>query len=346
MSLQHPQYKVAAVQSAPAFLDLDESIAKTIRLIEEAASNGAQLIAFPECWIPGYPFWIWLGAPAWGLQFVQRYFDNSMTADRVEMEEIQAAARANNIHVVLGFTERSGGSLYIAQAIIDDEGNKLAARRKLRPTHVERSTFGEGDGSDLKVHQTSIGRIGALNCWEHLQPLNKQAMFSQHEEVHVASWPAFCVYRGSAYALGPEVNLAAMQIYSVEGQCFSIGATSIFSANMIDMLCDTEDKRQLIVEGGGAAMIYGPDGRPLSERLPETEEGLVYADIDLGMIALAKAVADPVGHYSRPDVLQLVFDPNPKSRVIKMKHAPAALKTQPDTEPASPAEDTESDITV
>lgn len=344
MPLQHPKFKAAAVQAAPAFLDLEGSVAKAIRLIEEAAPNGAKLIAFPECWIPGYPFWIWLGSPAWGMQFVQRYFDNSMTAGGPEMEQIQEAARDNQIHVVLGFSERDGGSLYMGQAIIDDEGVRLATRRKLRPTHVERSVFGEGDGSDLKVHETSIGRLGALNCWEHIQPLTKQAMFSQNEEVHVASWPAFSVYRGAAYALGPEVNLAATQIYAVEGGCFSIAATSTVSRDMVDMLCDTVDKRELLLEGGGAAMIYGPDGRPLAEPLPETEEGLVYADIDLGMISLAKAAADPVGHYSRPDVLQLVFDPRPKSRVIERDETPATDGTRPEAAPAPLPEETEPDV--
>src|SRR5690606_38938026 len=228
MPLDHPKFKAAAVQAAPAYLDLDATIAKTVDLIGQAARNEARLVAFPECWIPGHPLWTLLDSVAWGMQFVQRYFDNAMTAAGPEMQAIQAAARDHAIHVVFGYVERAGGSLYMGQAIIDEKGARLATRRKLRPTHVERTVFGEGDGSDLKVHDTAIGRLGALNCWEHIQPLVKQAMFSQHEEVHVASWPSFCVPEAAAYALGAGANLAASQVYALEGQCFVLASAAVF----------------------------------------------------------------------------------------------------------------------
>jgi nitrilase len=334
MPLHHPKFKAAAVQAAPAFLDLDASVAKTIDLITQAARGGARLVAFPECWIPGHPLWTLLDSVPWGLQFVQRYFDNAMTATGPEMKAIQAAARDNSIHVVFGYVERAGGSLYMGQAIIDEAGNRLATRRKLRPTHVERTVFGEGDGSDLKVHETVIGRLGALNCWEHIQPLVKQAMFSQQEQVHVASWPSFCLPPQAAYALGADANLAASQVYSLEGQCFTLASAAVFSEAMADMMCDTPFKRQFMTPGGGAAMIYAPDGRPLTEPLPPQQEGIVYAEIDLGMISLAKAFADPLGHYSRPDVLQLAFDPTPKRRVIGIEAVPTLVRPEAAFEPA------------
>lgn len=256
-----------------------------------------------------------LDSPAWGMQFVSRYFENSLEIGSLHFARLQEAARVNGIFVVLGFSERAGGSLYIAQAIIDDRGDIVATRRKLKPTHAERTVYGEGDGSDLAVHDTRLGRLGALACAEHIQPLSKYAMFAQHEQIHVAAWPSFSVYRGAAYQLSPEVNTAASQIYAVEGQCFVIAPCATVSQSMIDLLVDTPAKHHLLQAGGGFARIYGPDGRPLGDVLGETEEGIVYADIDLSEIAVAKAAYDPVGHYSRPDVLRLMFNARPAPRV-------------------------------
>ena len=152
MGLVHQKYKVAVVQAAPVFLDLDATVDKTISLIEEASANGAKLIAFPETFIPGYPWQIWLGAPAWaiGRGFVQRYFDNSLAFDSPQAEKIRQAVKRARLTAVLGLSERDGGSLYIAQWLIGPDGETIAKRRKLRPTHAERTVFGEGDGSECK----------------------------------------------------------------------------------------------------------------------------------------------------------------------------------------------------
>ena len=317
MPTSHPKFRAAAVQAAPAFLDLDAGIDKAIALIEDAARHGAELIAFPETWLPGYPWFIWLDSPAWGMQFIQRYHDNSLVYGSPQAERLAKAARDHAIMVIMGHSEKSGGSLYMGQWIIDAQGQTVATRRKLKPTHVERTVFGEGDGSDLTVYDTELGRVGALCCWEHLQPLSKYAMYAQDEQVHIAAWPSFSLYRGGAYALGAEVNNAASRIYAVEGQCFVLAPCATVSAEMIQTLCgDDATKRQLLLQGGGFTCIYAPDGQLISKPLPEGEEGLVYADLDLGMISLAKAAADPAGHYARPDVTRLLLDKTPQDRVV------------------------------
>lgn len=315
-SKTHPRLRVAAVQAAPEFLDLDGAIEKTIGLIAQAAAQGVKLIAFPETWIPGYPWWIWLDSPAWGMQFVQRYHDNSLVVGSAEFDRIKQAAGKHKIWVSLGYSEKAAGSLYIAQALIDDQGATVQTRRKLKPTHVERTVFGEGDGSDLSVCETALGNIGSLSCWEHLQPLSKYAMYSQNEQIHCAAWPSFSLYRGGAYALGAEVNNAASQVYAAEGQCFVIAPCGTVSKAMSELLCTDPGKQQMLLVGGGFARIYGPDGSPLGTPLPEDQEGLVVADIDLGMISLAKAAADPSGHYSRPDVTQLLFNKKRREPVV------------------------------
>jgi nitrilase len=313
------QYKAAVVQAEPVWLDADATIDKAIDLIGQAAAGGADLVAFPETWVPGYPWWIWLGAPAWGMQFVQRYFENSVVVGEEPLGRVQDAARRHGIHVSLGISERAGGSLYMGQVLIDAQGEIVQSRRKLKPTHVERSVFGEGAGSDLAVLDTEIGKVGSLCCWEHLQPLTRYAMYSKGEQVHCAAWPTFSLYAGMAYALGPEVNMAASRMYAVEGGCYVLAACATVGDSAHDLFCDTSDKAEMLGRGGGHAMIFAPDGRELAEPLDPSEEGLLFADIDLGLIALAKAAADPVGHYARADVTRLYLNSSPLPRVEELK---------------------------
>jgi len=312
----HPRLRVAAVQAAPAFLDLDAAVEKTIRLMRQGAEQGAHLIAFPETWIPGYPWWIWLSSPAAGMPFVPRYHDNSLVVGSPEFDRLGQEARDLGIWLALGYSEKSGGSLYMGQALFDCRGRLVQTRRKLKPTHVERTVFGEGDGSDLAVMATEIGNIGMLCCWEHLQPLTKYALYAQNEQIHIAAWPSFSLYRGAAYALGPELNNAASQLYAAEGQCFVIAPCATVSKEMRDLLCTDDLQRQLLLQGGGFARIYGPDGAPIGNALDEAEEGLVLADIDLKTITLAKSAADPAGHYSRPDVTRLLLNKTKGDRVV------------------------------
>ena len=335
MPVTHPKFRAAAIQAAPVFLDLDSSIDKAIGLIAEAAGKGAKLIAFPETFLPGYPWFIWLDSPAWGMQFIQRYHDNSLVYGSAQADRLAQAAKDHDITVVMGHSEKQGGSLYMGQWIIGADGETIAQRRKLKPTHVERTVFGEGDGSDLAVHDTPLGRVGALCCWEHLQPLSKYAMYAQNEQVHIAAWPSFSLYRGGAYALGPEVNNAASRIYAVEGSCFVLAPCATVSKEMVAMLCGEDPmKRQLLLEGGGFTAIYAPDGQLMHEPLPEGTEGIVYADLDLGMISLAKAAADPAGHYARPDVTRLLLDRTPGDRVVIRKRQGTEVARESDDEPA------------
>ena len=316
------QYKVAVVQAAPVFLDLDATLEKGIALIEEAAQNGARLIGFPETWIPGYPWWIWLDSPIGGLRFVQQYHENSLRKDSLQLQKLCDAARDNGLFVVMGASERDGGSLYISQFFIDADGTLLDVRRKLKPTHVERTVFGDGHGNNLRVFETDIGRVGGLCCWEHLQPLSKYAMYAQNEQVHIGAWPTFSLYRDKAYSLGPELNMAVSSVYAAEGQCYFLAPCGVISEEMVKLMADTPPKQELLPRGGGHAMIFGPDGAPLCDYLDENAEGLLYADIDLDAIAIAKSFADPAGHYSRPDVTRLLLNTSPVTPVEILSAVP------------------------
>ncbi|NKJ45056.1 MULTISPECIES: carbon-nitrogen hydrolase family protein [unclassified Novosphingobium] len=315
--------KLAVVQAAPVYLNADATVDKTIALIEEAAANGADLLAFPEVWISGYPWWAWLGAPAWGAQFLPRLYASAVAVNGPELERIRQAALANKIHVVLGFSEKMDATLYISQVAFSDEGQLLFHRRKLKPTHVERTVYGEGDGSDLTVVDTKLGRLGALCCAEHVQPLSKFALFAQNEQIHVASWPSFTLYKEITYGLTAQANLAVSQVHAIEGGCYVLHSSAVTSKEMIELLCDTEEKVGLLnadgaVAGGGCSMIYGPDGKPLVELLPEDAEGILYADAHIEAIVAAKSVFDPAGHYCRADATQLLLNVEPRQAVVKM----------------------------
>ncbi|CAB5686315.1 Aliphatic nitrilase [Delftia tsuruhatensis] len=320
--------RVAAVQAAPVFMDRQASLGKALHLIEQAAAAGAQLVAFGEAWLPGYPWWIWLDSPAAGMPWAVRLHAQALVREGTEMAQLSAAARKHAIVVVMGHVERFGASLYLAQSIIDVDGT-VQHRRKLKPSNHERSLFGEGDGSDLRVKETAAGRVGALCCWEHLMPLSRHALAMQHAQIHVAAWPALSMGRDWRYTIGPAMTAAINQTLAVESACFVIAPTAVLDQDLIAALCDTPEKRRLMgVEGrsaaGGAAMVYGPDGAPMAPPLPEDQEGLVLADLDFSALTLAKRVLDTTGHSARPDVLRLHVDYRAQPSVVYTEAPPSS----------------------
>lgn len=160
------QWKAAISQAEPCWFDKAAGIAKSVALIQEARKNGASLIAFPEVWVPGYPIFLWSGSYPENMPLVRKYMANSLDAHGDEIVQIRKAAAENQMHVCFGFSERAGSSLYISQMLIGPDGKVLLHRRKLKPTHVERTLFGEATGDSLTtVVETELGRIGMLNCW-------------------------------------------------------------------------------------------------------------------------------------------------------------------------------------
>lgn len=303
------KFKAATVQAEPIWFDADATVEKAVSLIEEAARNGAEIIAFPEVFIPGYPYHIWVDSPFAGMaKYATQYHQQSLSLDSPLIGRLQDVAENQKITVVMGFSERDGGSLYMSQIIINDQGDIVAHRRKLKPTHVERSVFGEGDGSDIAVYDLPLGRVGALNCWEHFQTPTKYAMYAMHEQIHIAAWPGMSLYQPHVHAFSSDAQLIATQMYAMEGQTFVLCATQVVGKKAHEFFCANETHEALIGYGGGFATIFGPDGRELAEKLPPDAEGILYADIDLAEIAMAKQAADPVGHYSRPDVFSLQFN--------------------------------------
>ncbi|KAK8217585.1 hypothetical protein M8818_001343 [Zalaria obscura] len=305
--------RVGAVQAEPVWWDLQGAVAKTIEIIHEAGRKGIQILGFPEVWLcacknANRPLWL---TPAYqNPPFIQQYMQNSMAVDSPEMARIQTACAEAHIHIVLGYSQRSGASIYIAQAFISSTGSLLHNRRKIKPTSVERALWGDGQADSLLcVVDTPHAKLGALNCWENFQPLLRYHEYGLGAQVHVAGWPPFPAHPGScevevAYTMTASANRAISQNVAMEGQCFVLCATQIIKEENFAR-AGVQGKGIFKGDSGGFAMIFGPDGTPLVEPLGEGEEGILQADIDLKTIDFAKNMCDPVGQYSRPDLLSL-----------------------------------------
>ena len=322
--------KVAAVQAAPVWMDAQGTLDKTVALIEEAGRRGVRLLAFGEVWLPGYPFTIWLQPPMVSMGVVMAHRAGAIRLDGPEMAAIGEAAARAGCWVMMGFAERDRGSIFCAQALLDDRGRVAMSRRKLKPTHMERTVWGEGPATDLRVADTPLGRIGGLCCWENIQPVNRQGMYQQGEQIHVACWPSFGMFKGGrqAYALSAEANLVESQSYAMEGGCFVLAANSIITEESLDAITQGDPAaRALVSAGGGAAAVFGPDGYRLTDPIDEHEDGLAVAEIDLAAIEAAKVFADPAGHYFRADVARLV---------LEAQAGPLGASAPPGEAPAAP----------
>ena len=311
-----PTVRLAAAQASPVFLDRERSTEKAVELITEAARQEAQLIAFGEAWLPGYPWWIYMGSPIYGGKFTQQLYANAVKIQSDTIDRLCIAARENHIYVIMGMTELAGGSLYLAQITIDPSGKLIGHRRKLKPTHAERTIWGEGDGSDLFVLPTVIGQVGSLNCWEHLQPLTRYAMNCFNEQIHVSAWPAFCLYTGILYSFSGEACVAVSRSYALETQTYVIHVGGLCDQATFDLLADDEEKRKLLRVGGGISQIIDPNGETIAGPLGDDEEGLLIADCDMSKIPAAKMANDPAGHYARADVTQLLLNRCPRRPLV------------------------------
>src|SRR4029453_1948669 len=212
--MPQPKVKVAAVQTAPVFLDLEASLQKALALIEKAAADGARLVVFPEAFLPAWPAWVDEVLPGEDEAFYLRLLEQSVVVPGPVTDRLGAAARAAGTQLVMGGNEREphGGTVYNTILYFGDDGRLLGRHRKLVPTHAERLAWGMGDGSDLKVHQTPVGRVGGLICWENYMPLARFALYAQGVDIWVA--PTLATH---------DFWVASMRHIAREGVCHVIG---------------------------------------------------------------------------------------------------------------------------
>ncbi len=311
--LELPRFKAAAVQTAPVFLDTDATVEKVIRLIGEAAANGARLVAFPEVFVAGYPYWSWIGNPVEGSPWFERLVRSAVEVPGPEVGKIAAAAARHKINVVIGINERnrqSIGTIYNTVLTISDEGRILGRHRKLVPTWAEKLTWAPGDGAALRVHQTSIGPLGSLACGENTNTLARFALLAQGEMVHVASYISLPVAPPD-YDMAEAIKVRAAA-HSFEGKVFTVVSCSTVSEEIIQALeADFPKARELLSRKSSAfSGFLGPDGRVIGEPLID-QEGIVYAELDLSRCIQPRQMHDITGHYNRFDVFDLRVNRRP-----------------------------------
>ena len=314
--LDLPKFKAAAVQASPVFLNIDATVDKSISIIKEAAGNGASLVAFPEVFIAGYPYWNWIMTPVQGSKWYEQLYVNSITVPGPEVDRICEAAKEHNIHIVIGVNERgqSFGELYNTNLIIDNKGNLIGKHRKLVPTWAEKLTWTGGDGSSLKVYNTEIGPIGTLACGENTNTLARFSLLAQGELIHIANYISLPVAPPD-YDMAEAIKIRAAA-HSFEGKLFTIVSCSTITKEIIDVMKqDVHNAEELLTRKNSAfSGIIGPNGAVIGEPLID-EEGIVYADIDLSKCIQPKQMHDILGHYNRFDIFDLRVNTSPRKNI-------------------------------
>jgi len=307
-----PQVRVAAIHAAPVFLDKRATAEKAVALVSEAARNRAELIVFPESYIPAFPVWAALAAPIHNHDLFFRMVENSVLVPGPEIALVAAEARRRKVFVSIGISEKSPistGCIWNSNLLIDDEGRLLNHHRKLMPTFFEKLVWAPGDGAGLVVSDTRIGKIGALICGENTNPLARYSLIAQGEQIHISTWPAIWPTRnpqGGGNYDNVAANRTRASAHSFEAKAFTIVCAGYMDKPMRDFLVDRNQEFAQIVDATprAASMIIDPTGAQIGDLLQD-EEGIVYADIDLTACVEPKQFHDVVGYYNRFDIFDL-----------------------------------------
>lgn len=300
-------YIAAAVQWKPEINDARRGVDKAIAAIEEAAAGDARLVVFPEAWLQGYPYWASRPPADPEYQyFRQGLWNSAISSSGPEITRIAEAAKSASCNVALGYHERAAGSIFASQIFIGSDGGVLGHHRKLMPTMVERTVWGMGDGSDLDAYDTQCGRLGGLMCFEHQMAPARHACCYLGIEVHIGQWP------GHAFLDG--IVDASMRHLAHENACFVVVAREIMDSDQLPESAPLGDGSAETYSTHGGSSIISPGGDYL---VPPVfgEETIVFGEIDLAHVGLAKWWVDGTGHYSRPDIFQMHWDRSKKSAV-------------------------------
>lgn len=298
---------IALGQITPVWFDRVKTLAKVCDSISDAAETGAQLVAFGEALVPGYPFWIEYSKETafnspFHKAFHAEYIKQAVCIERGDLEAACNLARDKNIAVYLGIIERPsdrGESLYASIVYIDQQGKIGSVHRKLMPTYDERMTWSIGDGHGLRTHSLGAFTVGGLNCWENWMPLARTSLYVQGEDLHVAIWP------GSKRNTNGITRFIALESRSFVASVSGLMRKEDLPDHLSGIEKVIENSPEFLANGGSC--IAGPDGNWTIEPFCN-EEKLLVATLDHARVREERQNFDPTGHYSRPDVLKLTVN--------------------------------------
>lgn len=293
----------SVVQLAPVFFDKKKTLEQIGQHIQKAAKAKSKLILFPEVIIPGYPRGLIFGTAVGGRtpegrEMFLRYWENAVEVPGKETDQLAKWAKQAKAYVVVGVTERdtTSDTLYCTLLYFSPEGQLIHRHRKIKPTAAERILWGEGDGSDLQVLATPLGKLGGLICWENYMPLARTTLYQQGLEIYLAP-TADC--RDSWQSTLTHI--------ACEGRCFVLGCNQYLTREHYP----ADLRKKLVADhpslpSSGGSVIISPLGKTIAGPL-FGKEGILSAEIDLREIIKGKMDFDVIGHYARPDIFELTW---------------------------------------
>ena len=298
--------KVAIVQDAPVFFDKEATLKKVETITKQYASDGCQLIVFPESFIPGYPRGFSFGATIGnrtdkGRQHYADYYNNSFDLESEDLKRLETLSKAHNIYIVIGVTEKqdTNGSLYCSMLYLSPTNGLLGVHRKIKPTGTERLVWAEAGAESLVTFDTKIGKLGGLICWENYMPLARMSMYLKGVEIYIAPT-----------ADSRDQWTATMQQIALEGRCFVLGCNQYMTSSMYPEKYKDEVANQPENFCPGGSVIVSPLGKIIEGPLFD-KAGVLVAVLDLEDVKRSKLDFDVVGHYARNDIFEFKVNGQP-----------------------------------